>query len=84
MNIKQSKKQKPAVKRHNRSKLFYNSRYSFYEECNINNFNSLSLESKHPNLASFYNDLNNFNSLRTHKRKKGVCMTILPNYIIGF
>ena len=61
------KKEKPTVKKYNRSNLIYDSKYSFYEYYNIKNFNSLSHESKYPFLASCYNELNKSNSLKPQK-----------------
>ena len=49
------------------SNLVYDSKYSFWEYQNITNLNSLSLESKYPKLASFYNDLSKFHSLQPQK-----------------
>ena len=46
----------PILKNYNRSNLIYNSKYSSHEYHNIKNFNSLSVESKYPILASFYNE----------------------------
>ena len=36
-------KEKPSLKKYNRSNLIYDSKYSFYPYYNIKNFNSLSL-----------------------------------------
>ena len=60
------KKEKPTFKKYNRSNLIYNSKYSFYENYNIN-FNSLSLISKYKILFSFYNELDNFYSLKSQE-----------------
>ena len=49
------KKEKPTIKKYNRSNLIYNSKCSFYEYYNIKHFNSVSLTLKHSNLLSFYN-----------------------------
>ena len=61
------KKEKPTLKKYNRSNLIYNSKHSFYECYNIKNFNSLSLTSKYPFLLSFYNDLNKLNNANLQK-----------------
>ena len=61
------KKEKPTLKKYNRSNLIYNSKHSFYECYNIKNFNSLSLTSKYPFLLSFYNDLNKLNNTNLQK-----------------
>ena len=50
------KKEKPTVKKYNRSNLIYNSKHKFYEHCNIKKLNNPSLESKYPSLPSFYNE----------------------------
>ena len=39
---KMIKREKQTVKKHNKSNLIHHSKYSFYEYCNIENFNSLS------------------------------------------
>ena len=49
-------REKPAIKRHNRSNLIYSRKHSFYENYNIN-FSSLSLISKYKVLISFYDEL---------------------------
>ena len=61
------KKEKPTLKKYNRSNLIYNSKHSFYECYNIKNFNSLPLTSKYPFLLSFYNDLNKLNNANLQK-----------------
>ena len=53
------KKEKPTIKKYNRSNLIYNDKFSFYEYYNIS-FNSLSLTSKFKVLISFYIESNKF------------------------
>ena len=53
------KKEKPTIKKYNRSNLIYNDKFSFYEYYNIG-FNSLSLTSKFKVLISFYIESNKF------------------------
>ena len=60
-------KEKPTLKKYNRSNLIYDRKYSFYPYCNIKNFNSLSLLSIYPVLFLFYSELNRFNSLNQRK-----------------
>ena len=60
-------KEKPTVKKYNRSNIIYESKDNFYGYYNIKNFNSLFLESKYQILASSYNKLNKFNSLKPRK-----------------
>ena len=62
-----TKKEKPALKKYDKSNLIYNSKYNFYEYYNIKNFNSLSLTSKYLILLSFYSNLNKFNNLNPQK-----------------
>ena len=57
------KKEKPTLKKYNRSNLTYDSKYSFYPHYNIKNFNKMSLTLKYPILFLFYNELKKFNSL---------------------
>ena len=75
------KVEKPTFKKYNRSNLIYNSKYSFYEYCNIKNFNNFSLKSNYPILLSFYSDLNQFNNLNPQKestiRKKRLYIIML-------
>ena len=52
------KKEKPTLKKYNRSNVTYDSKYSFHQYCNIRNFNSLPLVSNYPCLFSFYSELN--------------------------
>ena len=52
------KKEKPTLKKYNRSNVTYDSKYSFHQYCNIKNFNSLPLVSNYPCLFSFYSELN--------------------------
>ena len=71
------KKEKPTVKKYNRSNLIYDSKYSFYPYYNIKNFNNLSFTSKYPILFSFYSELNKFYYInprkgRTKENKKPV------------
>ena len=61
------KKEKPTVKKYNRSNLIYDNKHSFYEYYDIKKFNSHSLESNLPILASFDNDLNKYNTLKPQK-----------------
>ena len=61
------KVEKPTFKKYNRSNLIYNSKYSFYEYCNIKNIYNFSLKSNYPILLSFYSDLNQFNNLNPQK-----------------
>ena len=64
------KKEKPTLKKYNRSNLIYDSKCSFYPHYKIKNFNSLSLVSKYPILYSFYTELNKFNNIGRQKDKK--------------
>ena len=60
------KKEKPTLKKYNRSNVIYNGKYSFYEYF-IKKINSLFLTSKYPILLLFYSDLNKFNNLNPQK-----------------
>ena len=81
------KKEKPAIKKYNRSNLINNSKHIFYEYYYNKIFNGISLESKHPYLLSFYSDLNKFSNLNSQnestKEKRGLCMIKLQNYIMS-
>ena len=59
------KKEKPKLKKYNRSNQIYGSKYSVYPHYNIKNF--LSLTSKYPILFSIYSELKKFNSLNPPK-----------------
>ena len=49
------KKEKPTIKKYNRSNIIYSSKFSFHEY-NTTNFNSISLKLKFKVLPSFYNE----------------------------
>ena len=68
------KTENPTFKKYNRSKLIYNSRYSFYEFDNIKKFNSLSHTTKYPILPLLYINfnLNNLNPQKESAKEKKV------------
>ena len=61
------KKEKPTLKKYDRSNLIYDSKYSLYPYYNIKHFNSLSLVSKYPILFSFCSELNKLNNINPRK-----------------
>ena len=61
------KKEKPTLKKYNRSNLIYDSKYKFYPYYNIKNFGSLSRVSKYPILFLFYSKLNKSNNMNPRK-----------------
>ena len=61
------KKEKPALKKYNKSDLIYDSRYSIYSYLNITNSISISPESKYPILLLVYTELNKINNLKLQK-----------------
>ena len=63
-----NKKEKPSVKKYNRSNLICYNKYSSYEYYKIMHLDSFPLELKYPILASFYNELSKSNSLKLRKR----------------
>ena len=56
---------KPALKKHNKSDLKYDSKHSFYKYYHdIKKFDILSFESKYSFLTNFFNDLDKFIKLK--------------------
>ena len=77
------KKEKLILENYSKSDLTYNSKYNFYNYyCNSKKINNLSLKSKYLILVEYFNDLNEFNKLKTQKEKRQVYMMQLQNYII--
>ena len=72
---------------YNKSGLINNSKSSYYKDYrDIKKFDNLSLNSKYFFLAESFNDLNQFNKLKTQKektkKKKQMCMIQLRNYTL--
>ena len=61
------KKEKPTLKKYNRSNPIYDSKHSFYPYFKIKDFNSLSALSKHPILFLFCSELNKFSNTKPWK-----------------
>ena len=72
------KKEKPTLKKYNRSNLINDSKYSFYPYYNIKNFkdfNSLFLKLKHTILFWLYSELK--------QKKKRLCIIMHHKYIMS-
>ena len=74
------KKEKPTLKKCNRSNLIYDSKYSFYPFYNIKNFSILSRTPKYPTLFPFYGE---FKEKDVQKKKMRLCITMHENCIVS-
>ena len=68
--FRSNEKEKPTLKKYNKSDLICNSKYSFYKYYRDNKkIDSFSFKSKYSFLFEFFDDLNEFNKLKTQKEK---------------
>ena len=64
------KKEKPTIKKYNRSNFICISKCRFYEYCNNKNFDRLCFEPKHPIPGSFCNEFNKCNNQKPQKENR--------------